>query len=164
MQELGVPVAVVEDEHQFVLGHGILWTGTDKDIAVELMKKVQAQFPEFKFTCSFDLSFYSPEVRQELDHLLEVTGMSKKGYLDKAERARQNTTAYKEARKEHSAVESCMNNLNHRRMDVVREVSQEAFTRAVALSVVGANLHRLGAIIRAQERERRKRQRLRRAA
>ena len=90
--------------------------------------------------------------------------MSKKGYLDKAERARQNTTAYKEARKEHSAVESCMNNLNHRRMDVVREVSQEAFTRAVALSVVGANLHRLGAIIRAQERERRKRQRLRRAA
>ncbi len=30
-----------------------------------------------------------------------------------------------------------MNNLNHRRMDVVREVSRDAFARAIALSVLG---------------------------
>ncbi len=42
--ELGVPVA--EDEHPFILGHGVLWNGTDKDIAVELgareVSRVQA--------------------------------------------------------------------------------------------------------------------------
>lgn len=164
LQELGVPVAVVEDAHQFVLGHGILWNGTDKDIAVRLMKQVQERFPEFRLTCSFDRSFYSPGVRDELDTMLAVTAMSKKGGLTRKERVRQSSPEYKEARQGHSGVESCMNNLNHRRMDVVREVSPEAFERAIALSVLGANIHRLGVIIRAQERERRKRQRRRRAA
>ena len=160
--ELGVPVAVVEDEHQFILGHGVLWNGTDKDIAVELIREVQEQFPEFNLTCSFDRSFYSPMVRQELDTMLEVTAMPSKGNPTKAEQERQSTPDYKEARKGHSAVESCMNNLNHRRMDVVREVKPEAFARAVALSVLSANIHRLGTII--LEQARKQRQRYRRAA
>ena len=164
LQELGVPVAVMEDEHQLVLGHGILWDGTDKDIAIELVKQVQEHFPEFTFTCSFDMSFYSPDVRDELDTMLEVTAMSRKGYLNQAERTRQSSSEYQTARKGHSGVESCMNHLNHRRMDVVREVSPDAFARAVALSVLGANIHRLGRIVRAQERERLRRQRLRSAA
>ncbi len=71
------------DEHQFILGHGILWDGTDKDIAVELIQNVQAQFPEFKLTSSFDRSFYSPPVREELDTMLEITVMSAKGKLSR---------------------------------------------------------------------------------
>jgi len=46
----------------------------------------------------------------------------------------------------------------------VREVKPEAFARAVALSVLSANLHRLGTILREQARERRKRQQYLRAA
>lgn len=164
LQELGVPVAVVEDEHQFVLGHGVLWTGTDKDIAVALIKEIQEKFPEFNLTCSFDRSFYSPEVRDELDQLLETTAMPAKGHLNDEELARQNRPEYIEARKGHSGVESCMNNLNHRRMDVIREVKPEAFSRAVALSVIAANIHRLGNIVLEQQRKKQKQQRLRRAA
>ena len=158
LQELGVAVAVVEDEHQFILGHGVLWNGTDKDIAVELIKEVQERFPEFKVTCWFDRSFDSPAVREELDTMLEVTAMPSKGNPTKAEQERQSTPEYKKARKGHSAVESCMNNLNHRRMDVVREVKPEA----VALSVLSANIHRLGTII--VEQARKQRQQYRRAA
>jgi len=112
-------VAVVEDEHQFVLGHGVLWYGTDRDIAVALIKEVQERYPEFRLTCSFDRSFYSPAVREKLDTMLETTAMPKKGYLNANEVARQSSPEYKEARKGHAGVEFCMNNLYHRRMDVV---------------------------------------------
>ncbi len=42
-----------------------------------------------------------------------------------------------------------MNNLNHRRMDVVQEVKPEAFARAV----LSANIHRLGTMILEQARK-----------
>jgi len=73
--------------------------------------------------------------------MLETTAIPKKGYLKTDEVARQNRPEYKEAHKGHAGVESCMNNLNHRRMDIVREVKPEAFARAVGLSVLSANLH-----------------------
>ncbi len=89
-------------------------------------------------------------VRQELDTMLEVTAMPSKGNPTKAEQERQSTPDYKEARKGHSAVEWCMNNLNHRRMDVVREVKPEAWRQRL----LSANIHRLGTIILEQARKR----------
>ncbi len=167
--ELGVPVAVIEDEDQFVLGYGILWEGTDKDIAIPLVKTLEAQYPGISMTCSFDRAFYSPEVRKQLDEKLEVTAMPKKGGRTQEEQARQNDPAYQNARKGHAGVESCMNHLNHRGLSLVRETSSESFERVVATSVLAANIHRLGTLVRDQERKRlrrlqKQRKRLRRAA
>lgn len=36
--ELGVPVALIEDQHQFILHHRILWQGEDVDAAVPLVR------------------------------------------------------------------------------------------------------------------------------
>jgi len=98
--ELGVPVAVMEDSYPFILGYGIEWEGTDKDRAVPLVQSIESQYPHLIMTCSFDLGFYSPEVRQQLETQtnLVTVGMSKRGRLSKQEKERQNTEAYKEAR------------------------------------------------------------------
>ena len=160
--ELGVPVAMIEDEHQFVLGHEIIWTGTDKDVAVSLIKSTQAIYPDAR-SCSLDRGFYSPETFDELDQLLEVNATLKKGRCTKEEQARQATDSFKQGRKGHSAVESALNNLDQRGWDVVREVSPESFARVVGTSVVAANLHRLGRLVLSQEQKRAKRRR-RRAA
>ena len=32
--ELGVPVALIEDQYQFILHHRVLWQGEDVDVAV----------------------------------------------------------------------------------------------------------------------------------
>ena len=54
--ELGVPVAIVEDQNQFLLDYQILWTESDVDVAVPLLQDVQRQYPNL-FSCSFDRGF-----------------------------------------------------------------------------------------------------------
>ena len=155
-QELGVPAAIVEDQYQFLLGHSILWTGTDKDIAVPLIESTQQRYSELR-DCSFDRGFYSPSVRDDLDTCLEMNAMLKKGRCTKKEKKRQSTPEFKKARQAHSAVESALNNLDHRGWSLVREVSEKGFERVVATAVIAANIHRLGTLVgnRAHERPRR---------
>ena len=118
-------------------------------------------------TCSFDLGFYSPEVREQLETKtnLVVIGMSRKGRLSKE---RHNTEESKEARQGHSRVESCMNVLSHRGMRLIREVSKEGFERVVACTMVAVNIHRLGTLIQQKElkrlRRKEKREKRRRQA
>ena len=47
--ELGVPVCIIEDQHQFILDHKILWEGGD--IAVSMIRDAQKKYPELR-ACS----------------------------------------------------------------------------------------------------------------
>ena len=57
-------------------------------------------------------------------------------------------------RRQHPAVESAINKLEHRGLDRVRSKGREGFARTVALSLVSLNVHRLGRLVRQQMRER----------
>ena len=50
-------------------------------------------------------------------------------------------------RRQHPAVESAINSLEHRGLDRVRTHGTEGFARMVALSVLAGNLHRLGRLL-----------------
>ena len=150
--ELGVPIVIVEDQHQFILHHEILWKGSDVDIAVPLIEKTQAIFPELR-QCSFDRGFHSPENRRRLDELLDKNVLPRKGRLSKADQQREGAEEFVKARKQHPAVESAINNLEHRGLARVRSFGRRGFARTVALSVLAANVHRLGLILRNQQRK-----------
>ena len=156
------PVAVVEDQYQFILSHHTMWEGSDTDVAVPIIDAVQEVFPEFN-ACSFDRGFHSKKNREELDARLAVNALPKKGKLNQADRVRENAPAFKAARQQHPAIESCLANFGLRGGALVREKSPENFALMVSLSVLAVNVHRLGCLVRDQERVRRKRQR-RRAA
>lgn len=154
--ELGVPVCVVEDQFQFLLHHKIQWTGGDVDAAVAMVKETQAIHPDLR-ACSFDRGFHSPENRARLDGLLDSNVLPRKGRPTRAERERESDAAFANARRQHPAVESAINALEHRGLDRVRAHGAEGFERTVALSVLAANLHRLGRLLRQRERKRRRR-------
>ena len=154
--ELGVPVCIVEDGNGFVLGHEILWTGGDA--AVPLVKRCRESFPDLR-ACSFDRGFHSPSNREERDKLLELNALPKKGRLSAAER--EADPAFAAARRKHSGVESAINSLEHRGLDRVRLRGPDGFERAVGLSVLAQNVHRIGQILRKRERERMRRERKR---
>lgn len=153
--ELGVPVALIEDQHGFVLHHEVLWTGGDADVVVPLVAAAQKRFPELR-ACSFDRNFHSRENRVRLDELLDLNALPKKGYLSKADRERETDEDFVSARRAHPAVESAINALEHRGLDRVRSRGAEGFKRTVALSVLAGNLHRLGRFLQARERKRRR--------
>ena len=160
--ELGLPVALVEDPLQFIGHHKILWEGGDEAVAVPLISEAQAKYPALN-GCSFDRGFHSPSNRRALDAQLEHNALPRKGRLSQADRERENAAPFKAARRQHPAVESAINNLEHRGLDRVRTHGAEGFERTVALSVLAFNVHRRGLLLRQQRRDQAKR-RLRRAA
>ena len=153
--ELGVPVALIEDQHQFILHHKILWQGADVDVAVPLVSEAQALYPELR-ACSFDRGFHSPGNRVRLDALLDLNALPRKGYLSRADREREAEEPFAAARRAHPAIESAINGLEHRGLDRVRSHGADGFARSVALSVLAANLHRIGLLLQKRERKRRR--------
>ena len=154
--ELGVPVALIEDQYQFILHHKILWEGEDVDVAVPMVQEAQALYPELR-ACSFDRGFHSPANRVRLDTLLDVNALPRKGYLSKADREREEEESFAAARRAHPAIESAINGLEHRGLDRVRSHGADGFARTVALSVLAANLHRIGLLLQKRERKRQQR-------
>ena len=150
--ELGVPVGIAEDEYQFILHHEIMWTGSDVDFAVPLVEITKELFPDF-CAVNFDRGFHSPANRARLDELLDDNVLPKKGYLSKADREREQGETFAAMRRQHPAVESAINNLEHRGLDRVRSKGRKGFARTVALAVVALNVHRLGRVLRQQARE-----------
>ena len=154
--ELGVPVALIEDQYGFILHHEVLWEGEDVDVAVPMVRQAQALYPQLR-ACSFDRGFHSPDNRVRLDTLLDVNALPGRGYLSRADREREAEESFVTARRAHPAIESAINGLEHRGLDRVRSHGAEGFARTVALSVLAANLHRIGLILQKRERKRRRR-------
>ena len=152
--ELGVPVCVLEDNHGFILHHEVMWQGSDVDYAQPMIRETQARFPELRW-CSFDRGFHSPENRLRLDELLDHNVLPRKGRLSKVDREREQDERFVAMRRQHPAIESAINNLEHRGLDRVRAFGADGFARVVALSIVAFNIHRIGLLLRRKTRRRR---------
>ena len=145
-QELGVPVAILEDQDPFILGHRVLWKESDVDAAVPLVKDCQKRWPEL-CAVSFDRGFHSPRNRQALDQILKLNALPAKGRLGAEAQEREKVPEFLAARKQHSAVESGIHHLECHGLNRVRTHGAAGFARTVALSILAANIHRLGKLL-----------------
>ena len=161
--ELGVPVSVVESEHQFVMNYKVMWEESDVDVGAELIADTQANYPDLK-RCSFDKGYHSKGARKALDRLLELVAMPRKGKLSKAAKEEESEEEFVAARRAHAAVEAGIRNLEKHGLERVRSRSKDGFERTVGLSIVATNVHRIGLLLQRAERERLRKLRLRRAA
>ena len=151
--ELGLRVAVVEDQHRFILTHQVLEQTTDDQVAVALMQQAQARFPDIA-SASFDKGFHSPANQTALAALIAQVVMPKKGKLSEAQREREAAPDFGRLRRQHAAVESAINALEVHGLDRCLDHGLDGFKRYVALAVVARNIQRLGALLRQQEAER----------
>ncbi len=145
-QELGLRVCILEDQYGFVLHHHVMQGQTDEKVTVSMVTETQVRFATLT-SCSFDQGFYSPQVRNELDDLLETPILPKKGKRSKSDLERQTSEEFVQGRKQHSAVESGINALENHSLDRCPDHGLDGFQRYVALAVVARNLQILGHII-----------------
>lgn len=147
--ELGLRVAILEDQHRFILHHQVMVKQTDDQVAVPMVTDAQTRFPALRVV-SFDKGFHSQPNRQALEAKLDLVAMAKKGRLSATDKAREQATEFIAARRQHSAVESAINGLEQFGLDRCPDHGLTGFKRYVALAVLARNLHRLGAILREQ--------------
>jgi hypothetical protein len=151
--ELGLRVAVVEDQHRFILTHQVMEKTTDDQVAVALLEQAQARFPTIA-SASFDKGFHSPANQTALAALIPRVVMPKKGKRSEAQRECEAAPDFGRLRRQHAAVESAINALEVHGLDRCLDHGLDGFKRYVALAVVARNIQRLGALLRQQEAER----------
>ena len=142
-QELGVPVCVLEDQYRFILNHRVLWQEHDVDCAVGLVEQTQSEYPELR-ACSLDKGFHSPGNQRRLAELLDECTLPVTGHRNAESRERESLEWFRSARRQHPAIESAINHLEHCGLNRVRSHGRAEFARTVSLSVLSANLKRLG--------------------
>lgn len=160
--EFGLRVSVTEDQYGFILSHRVMQHETDDQVAVPLVEDLTARFPTLK-SVSFDKGFHSPANQQRLAEIIDLPVLPKKGKCSPAEYEREHHPDFQSLRRRHSAVESAINALEVHGLDRCPDHGIDGFKRYVALAVVARNLHRLGAILIAQDAEQAQRQRKRAA-
>lgn len=151
-QELGIRVGIVEDRNGFILTHMIMEKSIDSKVAKELILNTKKSYPSLN-SCSFDKGFWSKENQEELKTIIAVPAMSKKGRLSQADREREATDEFKEARKKHSAVESGINALENHGLDRCPDRGIRGFKSYVAFAVLARNIQKIGAELQKQEKE-----------
>ena len=151
--ELGLRVAIVEDQYGFILHHQVMEQTTDDKIAVAIVRETRERFPAVR-TVSMDKGFHSVANQEALKGMLDRVVLPRKGKLSKANKALESDPEFIRLRHQHSAVESAINALEVHGLDICPDHGIEGFKRYVALAVVARNTQRLGAILQQREAER----------
>ena len=150
--ELGLRVCILEDQYQFILHHKVMEKQTDDQIAIEIIKEAQKQFPDLKAS-SFDKGFHSPRNQEVLSELLDSVTLPRKGRLSREAFELENSEGFRKARRKHPAVESAINALEVHGLDRCPDRGLNGFKRYIALAIVSRNIQRIGAIIQQQEQK-----------
>lgn len=149
-QELGVRVAVVEDQHRFILHHRVMYGETDEKVTVPLIEQMKARYPKVR-SCSFDKGFYAPEHQGRLEELIDLVVLPKKGRRSRVDQQREGDAEFQQERRRHSGVESAIHGLVAQGLGRCLDHGRHGLNRYVALSVLSRNLHTLGNLLLKRE-------------
>jgi hypothetical protein len=144
--ELGLKVCIFEDQHQFILHHRVMQKETDDKVATLMLEEVKKRFPNIH-SVSYDRGFYSTKNRDELQKMVAEVALPKKGKRSEKDENIENSEAFKNAKKKHSAVESAINALDCHGLDKCLDRGLPSFKRYVALAIVARNIQRIGSIL-----------------
>jgi len=157
--ELGHNTLIVTDQYQFILYHEVYEQQVDKERTIAIGKAVAKDFssPAYRLlSMSFDRGFYSLLAKKALSKLFVEVILPKSGKKSQKQQAEESTESFVSKRKAHSAVEANISQLEHFGLDICRDKGIKGFKRYVAYGVLSYNLHKMGKLLMAMERQKQK--------
>jgi hypothetical protein len=148
-QELGLKLAIAVDQFGFILSRNLMQRQHDKDVAVPIAKKLLEKYDVGSM--SFDKAYWTPGNYETLSKLVENLVLPKKGRPTQKEFEREHAKTFIALRKQHSAVESAINCLEHHGLNRCPDRGLSHFKKYSALGVLACNLHKLGNILKQQQ-------------
>jgi len=155
-RELGLRVAVLEDQFGYVLYHQVMEKQTDDKVALDMVRGAKTRFPRLG-SCSFDKGFYTPANLVQLAQELALVILPKKGRLAAKDQEREGAEEFVAGRKKHAGVESAINALENHGLDRCPDHGLEGFKRYVAMAVLARNIQILGRNLQEKQLKRIKR-------
>lgn len=146
--EFGHKVLVIQDSAGFILTYLIMDHTTDEKVVIAVMKKLQERYGGKILSASFDKGFWTPDNLAELEKIVKVACLPKKGKWNQKDSERESSPEFGKARKWHAGIESAIHALGSGNgLVLCRDKKEEGYNRYVALGILGRNLQVLGTLL-----------------
>lgn len=157
--ELGKNLTITSDQFGLIVDYQIMESESDSQIVIPLADRILSNYKVGSW--SFDKGYWHKDNKAYLMDKIDHPIMPKKGKRNKEELEYETSKAFKKLRNKHSAVESNINELEHRGLDRCPDRSYAHFKRYIGLGVLAYNFHRIGKELMRLEREKIKKERIR---
>lgn len=141
--ELGKKLSITSDQHHLIVDYYILENEQDRDILIPTVDRITEKFKEIT-SWSVDKGYWKEENKAYLQQHVDEVNMPKLGNLNKSEKEEQNSHSFKRIKNKHSAVESNINELEHRGLDRCPDSGYENYKRYISLGICAYNLKKIG--------------------
>ena len=143
--ELGHRLLIATDQHQLIQDYDVAAGVADVDRSVPVADRLLGRYgPGSVASLSFDKGFTRTEDRDLLGLYVPVVVMPKRGKKNASETERESGKQFVALRKQHSAVESEINSLEHHGLNRCLDVGLKGYLRYVGYGVMSYNLHMIG--------------------
>jgi transposase, IS5 family len=141
--ELGKKVAITSDQFGLIVDYKIMEHESDSGIVPELANRILSEHTVKSW--SFDKGFWHKNNKELLSESVETLVLPKKGKCNKQEYEQEHHPKFIRNRNKHSAIESNINELEHRGLDRCPDKGYMHFKRYVGFAVSAYNLRKIGA-------------------
>ncbi|MDZ7693702.1 MAG: hypothetical protein U5K69_21720 [Balneolaceae bacterium] len=149
--EFGKNLAVTSDSCHLIVDWELAEGRPDSELIEEVAERLDQKY--HLQSLSVDKGFSSRSVKANLEAFIPEVIMPKKGRRTKAERAAETAPAFRRLKNAHNAVESNINELEHRGLDRCPNRTRAGFDRYVGLAITAYNLHKIGRELRDRRRQ-----------
>jgi hypothetical protein len=152
--ELGKRTCIASDQWHFILDWWVADHQQDNAMLLPVIDRIRQYYAKKKISsCSSDKGFFS-KIDVQIMEMFEIKVMiPKKGKRSLTDLQKESDPAFIKARHAHSAVESNINELEHRGLDRCPDKGIKGMHRYAGLAVIGYNLRRIGQILIEKDRK-----------
>lgn len=140
--ELGKMLSITTDQYGLIIDYYIMENESDSQVVLSIADRLLMKYKIYSW--SFDKGFWHKDNKWLLGTAVEKVIMPKKGKRNIQETEEEHTPTFKKLKNKHSAVESNINELEHRGLDRCPDKGYHGFKRYIGMAIVAYNLHRIG--------------------
>jgi len=149
--ELGKKLCLTTDQNNLIVDYRIMDHQADSQIVIDIAADLLSKYKISSW--SFDKGFYHQDNKALLSEEVDQVIMPKKGKPNKKEKEEESQPLFKKLRNKHSAIESNINELEHRGLNRCPDRGYEHFKRYIGIGVCAYNLYKIGAKLREMKLE-----------
>jgi len=150
--ELGKKLSITTDQYDLIVDHHLMSGEQDRDIVIGLADRLLSKYKISSW--SFDKGYWRKENKELLQLEVPKVVMPKLGRRNKTEEAEESSRSFKRLKNKHCAIESNINELEHRGLDRCPDRGPLHYERYISLGVCAYNLKKIGREIIKQEKTR----------
>ena len=140
--ELGRKLNITTDQYNLIVDYQLMDEEQDRDLVLELAVRLIGKF--IIASWSFDKGYWKKENKELLQLEVPKVIMPKLGRRNKQEEDEEKSKSFKKLKNKHCAIESNINELEHRGLDRCRDRGIINFTKYTGLAVCAYNLKKIG--------------------